>query len=315
MVINWNAPADTIECLTSILAASNHPSRVVVVDNASRDDSLHAIKRWARERGVPMRIVAEGEALTRDVHPRGLLLFASGSERGFSSNNNIGLRYFRDLTDVSHVLLLNGDATVAGDFFDELARVVREHPRGGLFTGTIYREPERDRVWYAGGDVNPVRALASHREILPASPEPVETSFVSGCTMLIARPAMVAAGLLDECFDPAYSEDVDYSLRVKAARFPLIYAPRARSFHKVGGTIGSAFRSPSITFAVTRNRALVVRRNYRGWRRVAGLGYMLVTKPGRALLEAVKGRPRIGWAVVTGALSGVFGRADPEPTR
>jgi GT2 family glycosyltransferase len=315
VLINWNRPADTIECLASILAATNRPSRIVVVDNASRDDSVESISAWARERDVPMRLVADGHMLSADARARGLLLIASRSERGFSSNNNLALRYFRDLTDASHVLLLNSDATVAADFFDELSRVVEEHPHGGLFTGTIYREPVRHRVWYAGGDINPYRALATHREIPPASAEPVETSFVSGCTMLIARPAMVAAGLLDEAFDPAYSEDVDYSLRVRSAGFALIYAPRARSFHKVGGTIGSAFRSPRITFAVTRNRALVVRRNYRGWRRAAGLGYLLVTKPGRALLETVKGRPRIGWAVLTGALSGVFGRVEPEPTR
>jgi hypothetical protein len=287
---------------------------VLLVDNASSDRSVEKVEAWASRRGVSTRTVADGEH-ARDVGDAWLLIIASRTLRGFSANNNLGLRYFRDRTDASHTLLLNSDATVADDFFEELSRVVNEHPRGGLFTGTIYREPERDRVWYAGGDINPLRALASHRETPPVSLEPMETSFVSGCSMLIARPAMLAAGLLDECFDPAYSEDVDYSLRVRAAGFALIYAPRAQAFHKVGGTIGSAFLSPTITFSMTRNRALMVRRNYRGWRRIAGLAYMLLTKPGRALLETAKGRPRTGWAVLRGALAGVFSRADQEPTR
>ncbi|MDO8631036.1 MAG: glycosyltransferase family 2 protein, partial [Phycisphaerales bacterium] len=235
--------------------------------------------------------------------------------RGFSSNNNLGLRYFRDRTEASHVLLLNNDATVAEDFFDLLRRGVAAHPDGGLFTGTIYHDPARSRVWYAGGKINPLRALATHQDAAPTSPDPVQTAFVCGCAMLIERSILTAVGLLDECFDPAYCEDADYSLRVKAAGFGLIYVPRARIFHKVGGTIGSAFLSPIIAFSVSRNRALMVRRNYSGWRRAVGLAYLLVTKPGRALFEAVKGRPRIGWAIFQGTCVGLASRRMGPPTR
>ena len=146
VVVNWNTPADTIACLESLLTAANHPRRVVLVDNVSSDRSVEKVEAWASRRGVSTRTVADGEEHVRDVGDAWLLIIASRTLRGFSANNNLGLRYFRDRTDASHTLLLNSDATVADDFFDELSRVVNEHPRGGLFTGTIYREPERDRV-------------------------------------------------------------------------------------------------------------------------------------------------------------------------
>lgn len=315
VIVNWNTPGDTIECLESILAAENHPRRVVLVDNASADDSVERIGRWASERGMGMKIVRDGEENGADVGGAWLLLIASRSARGFSANNNIGVRWFRDSTAVSHVLLLNNDATVAENFFVELSAAVASRPRGGLFTGTIYHDPERDRVWYAGGDVNPLRALVTHRTTPPESARPVETPFVCGCAMLISREVMESIGLLPECFDPIYCEDADYSLRAAAAGFPLVYAPGARVYHKVGGTVGNSSQSPRTTFSTNRNRAFLIRRNYRGWRRAAGLGYLIATKPARALADTIRGRPRTGLATVRGMLAGVFGRNAHDVSR
>lgn len=315
VVVNWNTPADTIECLESILAAASHPRQVVLVDNASTDDSVERIGRWASERGVRAKVVRDGEENGADVGDAWLLLIASRSARGFSANNNLGLRWFRDRAAASHVLLLNNDATVAEDFFVELRGAVAARAGGGLFTGTIYHDPERTRIWYAGGDVNPLRALVTHRTSPPESARPVETSFVCGCAMLISREVMESMGLLPECFDPIYCEDADYSLRAAAAGFPLVYAPAARVYHKVGGTVGEAIQSPRVTFSSNRNRAYVIRRNYRGWRRAAGLSYLLATKPARALVDTLRGRPSIGLATFRGMVAGVFGRNAHDVSR
>jgi hypothetical protein len=36
--------------------------------------------------------------------------------------------------------------------------------------------------------------------------------------------------------------------------------------------------------------------------------YLAVTKPGRALLETLKGRPRTGWAILSGTIAGLSAR-------
>lgn len=315
VVVNWNAARDTIECLESLLAADDHPASVVVVDNASTDGSVASLENWARERDVRLRVVSEGDESQVAPGDAWLLVITSSVSRGFSANNNRGLRYYRDRTSVSHALLLNNDATVAPDFFGEIRRAIESRPDGGLFTGTIYHDPERSRVWYAGGVVNPARALVTHKTALPLSGEPEETAFVCGCAMLISRPVLHAIGLLPECFDPIYCEDADYSLRASAAGFRLIYAPGARVYHKVGATVGDTSASPRATFSTNRNRAYLLRRNYGGWRRAVGLAYLLVTKPARALADTARGRPRIGWAVLRGMLIGVFGRGAHSNSR
>lgn len=302
VVVNWNTPDLTIACLESILDAADAPSRIALVDNASTDGSVARIVEWAHGRGLPLRIAGDGGEDDTSVW---LVVFAAPSPRGFSANNNVGLRYFRDRTRASHVLLLNSDATVALDFFTELHCAVAERPDAGLFTGTIYRDPEREEVWYAGGTINPLRALVTHGTVKPESGVPGETPFVCGCAMLLSRSALERVGLLAECYDPAYCEDADYSLRAHAAGLALVYAPRATVYHRVGGTAGPRDTVAWITYAANRNRAFLIRRNYRGWRKVAGLGYLIVTKPGRALIEALRGRPRIGMAILRGMAVGV----------
>jgi GT2 family glycosyltransferase len=124
--------------------------------------------------------------------------------------------------------------------------------------------------------------------------------------MLISRDALAAVGLLPECYFPAYMEDAEYSVRACRAGFPVIYAPRVIAYHKVGASLGLAAVTPRVAYALNRHRGFYVRRNMTGWTRAAALGYLILTKPGRAALETIRGRPRIGWAVFTGFLAGLF---------
>ena len=207
-------------------------------------------------------------------------------------------------TGLTHFLLLNNDAAVAADFFGEINRALAEAPNAGLLTGTIYRDPQRTKVWYAGGREIRSRGLIEHFESPPSGAEPVPTEFVSGCVMLISRQTLDEIGLLPDCYFPGYMEDAEYSLRAREAGLPVLYAPRARAFHKVGATAGAASASPFITQALVRHRVLYVRRNFRGLERLIALGYLAITKPGKAVVETLAGRPRMGIAVLKGAVEG-----------
>jgi GT2 family glycosyltransferase len=310
VVVNWNHAEDTIRCLESVLGAQVSPRRIILVDNASSDDSVHLISSWAAGAAAAPRIVSER---TLDCAVSGsdpwLVIIRAETGGSFAHNNNIALAYLRDCTDATDILLLNNDATVASSFFVELAAAAAAHPRAGLLTGTIFEDPARDRVWYAGGSVIPWRALVVHDYTVGETDGPRETGFVCGCAMLIPRRTLNTVGLLGECYDRIYCEDADYSLRVRAAGFPLIHAPRAHVYHKVGGTMGPSRLSARIAFWTNRHRAFLVRRNYTGWRKLSGLGYLAVTKPPRAALELLKGRPQLGWAVLAGTVSGLFSRA------
>ena len=294
VVLNWNNAHDTIPCLDSLHAANPSPHHVVVVDNGSTDSSVAEIRRWGREHDV----------VTQNGTLPWLIVIEAGKNRGFAGGNNLGIELLEKQTRVSHLMLLNNDATVAPDFFAEISAGLKKSPDAGLITGTILEDPDRDRVWYAGGTELPMRALYRHRLDVPLSQEPVPTDFVSGCAMVISRPLLEQIGHLAEVYFPLYWEDGEYSFRARSAGFPVLYAPRAKVFHKVGATVGPASVSPVVAYCQNRLRVFYVRRNYTGWTKAAALGYLAVTKPGRAMIEAAKGRPRIGWEILRGTVSG-----------
>ena len=307
VVPSFNHADDTIACLASLWSTDPRPDTILVVDDASTEDAVGQMVEWARAHGVDHRVV-DPIALQRSTDNAWLTIVAAKQNAGFVRSCNIGLQYVRDCTTAPFVLLLNNDAVVTSTYFADLADAIVHAPNVGLLSGAIY-EWDRSTVWYGGAYFNPLRALAIHETELPSTDLPVDTGYVCGCTMLISRAVLEKVGFLADCFRPVYVEDVDYSLRARAAGFPVMIARRATCYHRVGTSLGRTRQSPRTVFSVNRNRAFALRRNYTGWRRAAGIAYLGITKPGRALVELAQGRPRTAWAFLSGMLVGVFSPA------
>ena len=292
VVLNWNNADDTIECLDALFAANPAPETVVIVDNGSADDSLTRVERWCASSADNNR----------------LHVIAAGQNLGFAGGTNLGIDWLMSETDVSHVMLLNNDATVARTFFANLGAAIDQIGEDCVVGPTIFENPNRSKVWYAGATEIPMRALVKHNLELPKSAEPTPTDFISGCAMIISRGVIDKIGGLAEVFFPAYFEDGDFCHRAQRAGFKLMYAPKAVAYHKVGSTVRAAKIEDELEFSKNQLRVLYVRRNYTGANKVAALSYLAITKPGRFLAEVLKGQPRHGWAVLRGATSGFLMR-------
>lgn len=284
---------------------------MILVDDASTEPAVDAIATWARKVGESHEVVAPANLRDRDKSSPWLTIVASPVNAGFSASCNIGLRHVRDHTDAPYALLLNNDAAVSRSYFRDLASGIANVDNVGLATGTIY-EWDRTTVWYAGGRFNPLRAVAEHFLDIPDDGATRATEFVCGCTMLVPRVVLEKVGLLPECYSPAYCEDADYSLQIGKAGYANVYIPAAVAFHRVSSSLGRTERSPQVIYWFNRNRGYAMRRNYTGWRRAAGIAYLTVTKPARALVEVLRGRPKSGAAFIRGTAAGLFG---PIPDR
>jgi len=305
VIPSFNHGDDVITCLASLRDAVNAPETVILVDDASTDDSLARVRAWADAHSVTHATMDDAAAETAQANTW-LTVVASRANAGFSVSCNRGIRLALRRPDVSAVLLLNNDAAVSSSYFVDLAEGIKGHERLGLVTGTIY-EWDRETVWYAGGRFNPLRAVAEHRLRIPNTPAPRPTQFVCGCTMLITRDAVDAAGLIPECYSPCYCEDADYSIAVARAGFELLYVPAAVAYHHVGRSLGRARQSPQVIYWATRNRGYMLRRNYSGLEKAGGVLYLVVTKPLRALWEVLHGRPKSGQAFLRGTIAGLAG--------
>lgn len=310
VLVNWNGHDDTIAALESLVAARPRPERVIVVDNGSHDDSVARLEAWGRAHAPTFARTRSASAAADDgdLAPW-LMLIEAGANLGFSGGNNVGLAHLARRSAATHFLLLNNDAMVAPDYFARMREAIARAPDAGLIGCLIFHHPERHRIWYAGAREVPYRALLLHHQDPPADHAPRPTTFVTGCAMLIARAVYERLGGLPECYNPIYWEDSDYSFHVRRAGWPVLIAPAAHVYHRVGASGGGERLTPRVAFWQNRNRVLFVRRNYRGLRRLVALSYLFATKPARGALEGLRGRGALGSAIVRGFVRGLLDAA------
>ncbi len=221
LILNWNGRDDTIECLRSVFAVDYPNARVVVIDNASTDGSVTAIR-----------------AQFPTVH-----IIENPNNLRFAGGNNVGIEYaLRE--GAEYILLLNNDTTVDQRFLSELVSMFRDSRSAGMAGPKIlyYHRPEQ--IWYAGGIIEWWKGWISHRGIREIDrgqyDQPAETDYLTGCCLLVRRQVVEQIGLLDERYS-MYGEDVDWCVRTRRAGFSLHYIPAARIWHKVSVSSGGHF--------------------------------------------------------------------------
>lgn len=250
VIVNWNLKADTLECLASLkhLKLTGMKLAVIVVDNASADGSVPAIRQK-----FPDVIVLENK-----------------KNLGFSGGNNIGID-FALKQGADFVWLLNNDTIVDPLALLALIDVVKRNGadiagskiyfyKGREFHRERYQQGEAGRVvWYAGGLIDWQNMYASHRGVdavdVGQFDEITETDFVTGCSMFVSARVFKAIGRLDERFF-LYLEDLDFCLRARLAGFKLFYAPKSLIWHKNAGST-SRPGNPLHEYYFTRNRLFI----------------------------------------------------------
>ena len=251
VVLNWNGWRDTIECLESLLAMEYPSYRIVVVDNASTDDSWDRITAWGS--GAPDRLIvpydraaaeaggaADAERCMRDAPPgSGFVLIQSGENLGFAGGSNVGVRYAL-LAGAEHVWLLNNDTVVEPDALSALVTALDAHPELQVVTPQIRFFHDRSLVWNCGGFLTwygTHRYLHGEARSVDVPPSGVERiTFVTGCAPLLRSTLLRDVGLLTTRFFFG-TEDIEFSQRLKKAGKPVACVYDSVIYHKVGSSL------------------------------------------------------------------------------
>jgi GT2 family glycosyltransferase len=254
ILVNWNGWRDTIECLTSLLAARHDGLTVVVCDNASADDSIARLTAWAdgclsRAPGaapppLACRATTWQPCDSQGAVPWRLVLLENVGNYGFAGGNNVGIQLALRDPECRYVFILNNDTVVDADALLALQGKLERNPQMAICGATLVYHDQPGVVQGVGSTYNKFTAQASRLhgdgsvDDLPdeADIDP-RIEYVIGAA-IFARASLFRriGGLSEDYF--LYYEEMDLSRRLLGHE-TMGWARDARIAHKVGGSIGT----------------------------------------------------------------------------
>ena len=209
VVLNFNGVRWLTACLDALLQTTYANFTVIVVDNASTDDSVNLI----RER-------------FSDV-----ILLLQNRNDGFSAGNNQGIRYALE-RHADYVVLLNPDTKVKPDWLSHLIEVGEQLTHVGILGAMQLGYDDDDWNSWTRNVLKPEQqALLLDDNRCPAW---LEVEWVEGSCFAIKREVLQAVGLFDPIFFSFY-EEIDYCRRARYHGFSTGLVTKSFFHHYRGG--------------------------------------------------------------------------------
>ena len=239
VILNWNVCDLLDRCLAS-LRSDRYALEIIVVDNASRDDSV---------------------TMVRAKYPQ-VTVIANAENRGFAGGNNQGIAAARG----RYVMVLNPDTEVLDDAPDRLVVYLDEQADVGAI-GPQLLNPDRsiqssrrrfptlttaffESTWLQS--LAPRGILTQYYMDDVQSDHPHEVDWLNGACTVFRREVFDRVGVYDVENFFMYSEELDLCRRVKEAGWKIVYVPEAQVIHYVGQSSDQAVAARHIYFQTSK---------------------------------------------------------------
>lgn len=250
ILVNWNSLEVTSDCIVSLKNIQYPNYSIIVVDNASEDQSGKALKQ---------------------LHPE-IKLIESPTNEGFSGGNNLGMGYALE-QGFDYTILLNNDTFVEPDFLNYLIDYMEAHPSVGAIQPRIHFNHNRNLIWNGGSYFAKWWGILYSKDAnqLPsaASLQIKQVDWITGCAFLTRTSILKKIGFLSPNMF-MYSEDVDLSFRIKALGYQLVYHGESVIYHIAGMSNKSktkgkeGFVHANVHYYNQRNRLWILKK-YTPW--------------------------------------------------
>ncbi|MEA2388868.1 MAG: hypothetical protein QOG41_1641 [Thermoleophilaceae bacterium] len=241
VVLCWNGWRDTVACIESLRRIGYDPLTTIVVDNGSSDDTAAIV----HESFPDVTVIRVEENL------------------GFAEGNNVGLRA-AFATGADYALLLNNDTIADERLVAALVEEAERRPDAGALCPMIHYTDPPDLIWYAGARFD-ARRVHNGRHTGYGDRDvgqyhaTREIGRATGAAMLVPRRVVEDVGFLDGRLF-LQVEDVEWSLRMRAAGYRVLFVPAGKVWHRVSMATGGE-HAPATAYYEMRNTLVVCDRH------------------------------------------------------
>jgi GT2 family glycosyltransferase len=235
VIVNYNSGPYLVNSVRSLFRSTYPNLELIVVDNASDDDSVTRV-----------------EALYNQVE-----VIRNPVNVGYSKACNIGIKSAKG----EFVVIMNPDTMADPDWLSGLLDATHRHPRGAFFQPKILLMDD-PRILNSAGNMIHAAGFGVCRGIGTLDTERFqaesEVCYASGACVLARMEGLREIGLLEELFF-AYGEDKDWGWRGMMMGWQSIYVPSSRILHKWSAALG---RGREKFYLLEFERILSIWKNY-----------------------------------------------------
>jgi hypothetical protein len=233
IIVNWNGKKYLRSCLDSLEKQTYKNFNIILVDNASTDNSLGNISPKKN-----LKIVRNKQNL------------------GFANGNNIGIKYAIE-RGCRYIGLLNYDTEVDPLWLESLTTTLKGDAKCAASQSLILL----DKSHLINSNGNALHFLGfsycgGYKSQFNTNTQEADLVLISGAACLFEASALEKSGLFDGDFF-MYHEDVDLSWRLKELGYTLKLQPKSIVYHKY-----SFSRNTQKFYLSEKNRLIFIFKNY-----------------------------------------------------
>lgn len=224
IILNWNGYKDTIDCLESLRLNEDQNYKVVLIDNASSNESVAELKKY----------------ISSSKSEEKIQLVENNENSGFAKGCNIGIDIAKKNQDCEYIWLLNNDTVVLKDAILPLVETLKTEKADVVTPLLNYFNPS-DMVWNCGGKISNLGFrkyyFAKQNETAVPKQDFLKITFITNCASMF-RKEFFDNYRIDERFFFG-EEDFSLSLYCKKNRKKMLCVLDSKIYHKVSVSINS----------------------------------------------------------------------------